>query len=94
MYPISKNNQFKHTTTEISFDFKGTGFALQGSASKKAGVMEDYIFDAELYVGGVKIETAKLPTNFFIRHHALFWKYLQDNKKHTVVIKIINPKEG
>lgn len=56
--------------------------------------MEDYIFDAELYVGGVKIETAKLPTNFFIRHHALFWKYLQDNKKHTVVIKIINPKEG
>jgi len=96
MYPVAKNNNYTYNrdANEISFEFEGTGFSLLGSAGKKDGMKEDYVFEAELYIDGVKTETSKLPTAFTTRRYDLFWKYMLPNKKHTVVVKILNPKEG
>ena len=94
MYPAAQNNFSKQNIKNISFDFEGTGFILRGEARKLKEDAADYDFEAELYIDGEKIETAKLPTNFTTRRYELFWKYGLANKKHNVQIKILNPTEN
>jgi len=94
MFPVTKNNDYKHTANEISFDFEGTGFALAGEAVKKDDKLKDYDIMIEVYVDGVKTETAKLPTNYTTRRYDICWKYGLENKKHSVSIKVINLKDG
>jgi hypothetical protein len=91
MYPVDKKWLGKTDFKELSFEFQGTGFALRGEAEKKKNEASDYIFEAELYIDGEKVETAKLPTSFTARRHELFCKYGLQNKKHTVTVKILNP---
>lgn len=94
MYPVAKNNDYKHTANEISFDFEGTGFALGGEAHKLDDKLDEYDFMIEIYIDGVKTETAKLPTEFTTRRYDICWKYGLENKKHSVTVKILNPKDG
>jgi ADP-ribosylglycohydrolase len=92
LYPIAKID-FNRSITDVSFEFEGTGFSLGGEARKKNASSEDYVFNAELYVDGEKIETAALPTNFTTRRLELFSKYPLANKKHIVRIKVLNPND-
>ncbi|HET9824707.1 MAG TPA: ADP-ribosylglycohydrolase family protein, partial [Chitinophagaceae bacterium] len=93
IYPIDKKPLWKSDFKELSFDFAGTGFALRGEAQKKKKESAEYVFEAELYIDGEKVETARLPTNFTTRRHELFWKYGLEKKKHSVTVKILNPNE-
>jgi hypothetical protein len=90
MYPQAQTNFSNQNIKDISFDFEGTGFILRGEARKLKDAAADYDFEAELYIDGEKIETAKLPTNFTTRRYELFWKYGLKNTKHTVRIKVLN----
>jgi len=94
MFPVDKKSLHAIATKDINFDFEGTGFILRGEARKKKNDAADYVFEAELYVDGQKVETAKLPTDITTRRHELFWKYPLDNKKHSVQIKVLNPNEN
>lgn len=94
MYPVAKNTDFKRTGNEISFEFEGIGFALAGEVGKNNRDLPDIDIEAEMYIDGNKVETAKLPTNYTTRRYDLFWKYSLENKKHTVTIKILNLKDG
>lgn len=78
---------------EFTFEFEGTGFILSGEAAKKRDVKEDYTFEAEMYIDEQKVETAKFPTNFTTRRHELFWQYELPNRKHKVVIRLLNPND-
>ncbi|HUQ66772.1 MAG TPA: ADP-ribosylglycohydrolase family protein [Flavitalea sp.] len=91
IYPILDVNIGKDDIKELSFEFEGTGFILTGAAQKKSEKDPDYIFEAELYVDGQKMEAAKLPTSYTTRRHELFWKYELRKGKHTVNIKVLNP---
>ena len=91
-YPIARTD-FNQNIKEASFEFDGTGFSLAGEARKKSGVTADYVFEAELFIDGQKIETAKLPTNFTTRRLELFSKHSLENKKHKVTVKLLNPNE-
>ena len=71
LYPTEKKWLRKPVSKELSFDFEGTGFAIIGDAVKKKPNAAEYIFEAELYIDGVKTETAKLPANFTTRRHEL-----------------------
>ena len=93
LYPTEKKWLGKSDIRELNFDFTGTGFAIRGTAEKKREGVNDYVFEAELYIDGEKMEAAKLPTNFTTRRHELFWKYGLPNKKHTVTLKVINPND-
>jgi hypothetical protein len=76
----------------LTFDFEGTGFALLGAASKKQrNGGDDYVFDADLFVDGTLVETAKFPTAFKTRRHELFWQLNMPRGKHTVKIAVKNP---
>ncbi|HVX49781.1 MAG TPA: ADP-ribosylglycohydrolase family protein, partial [Chitinophagaceae bacterium] len=94
MYPVSKKNNFTYKNNEIRFEFEGTGFALAGAVDKDGGIKEDYTLQAVVYIDGVKSETANLPSDYTTRRYDICWKYGLDNKKHTVLVKIINAKEG
>jgi hypothetical protein len=92
IYP-SEITDMRHdiNTKELSFDFTGTGIVLKGEAGKNKDDAADYIFNAEIYIDGDKIETVKLPTDFTTRRLELFWKYQLPDKKHTLRIKVLNP---
>ncbi len=93
VYPIQKNSlRNKGEAHNLTFDFDGTGFALLGAASKKQrDGGDDYIFEADLFIDGQLVETAKFPTNFKTRRHELFWKLNLPRGKHTVKITVKNP---
>lgn len=94
-YPISVKAVNKNLTDEYTTDFEGVGFVLRGEAKPKGrdswGYENPFAFNAELYVDGQKIETAKLPANFVHRRYDLFWKYQLPKGKHTVRVKLLNP---
>ena len=77
--------------TEFSFDFTGTGFSLRGGAAKKRTDLPEDILEADVYIDGVKQETARLPTRFLARRYDLCWKYQLPTKKHTVRVVVKTP---
>jgi hypothetical protein len=92
IYPLQKTDLNQDINTkELNFEFTGTGFVLRGEAGKKKDDATDYVFKAELYIDGNKVETARMPTNFTSRRLELFWKYQLPNKKHSVKVKVLNP---
>ena len=54
----------------------------------------EYIPEVEVYLDNELMETAHLPTSFTTRRHEICWKYNLKNEKHSVKIKLINPKKG
>jgi hypothetical protein len=91
VYPVLDVNFNNPGIKDVSFDFEGTGFLLAGSAEKSSEKDAEYVFEAEMYVDGKKIETAKFPTNEITRRLELFWQYALPKGKHTVNIKVLNP---
>lgn len=74
-----------------SFEFNGIGFAVTGAAESLNE--ENYIFEAELYLDGELVETAKFPTEFNKRRFYLFWKYALPVGEHAVKVRLLNPNE-
>jgi hypothetical protein len=92
MHPLQKIEiQQDISTNEFNFEFTGTGFAISAEAGKNKNKAGEYTFEAELYLDGEKVETAKLPTDFTTRRLDLFWKYQLTDKKHSVRVKVLNP---
>lgn len=94
IHPVKLVNVHKDDIKDFTFEFEGSGFILSGEAVRKEEKSAEYVFEAELYIDGQKVETAKLPTNYTTRRHELFWKYELPVKKHTATIKILNPDPG
>jgi len=94
LYPVERKEFGNNIQKEVSFEFEGTGFMVTGEVRKKNTSLKDYVFEAELYVDGEKIETAKLPTSFTTRRYDLFWKYPLTAAKHKVTIRLLNPDDN
>jgi hypothetical protein len=90
VYPQTKGRLPKDAD-DANLSFEGTGFALLGSANKVQKDSPDYVFEADLFVDGVKMETAKFPTNMRERRHELFWKLNLVKGKHDVKVVVNNP---
>ena len=88
--PVSKIDLYKDIVNELNFEFTGNGFILNGEAYKNKNELQDYIFKAELFIDGKKIETATFPTSYVKRRHELFWQYNLTEGKHAVSIKSLN----
>jgi hypothetical protein len=94
IFPVLDVYLNKDNVKDLSFEFEGTGFIVAGNTQNRKEGAPDHVFEAELYVDGQKVETAKLPTNYTTRRYDIFWKYGLPKGKHTVNIKVLNPKEG
>jgi len=71
----------------LEFSFTGTGFVLIGRAVKKNKQLVDTILEADIFVDGVKLETARLPTNYHNRRNEITWKYHLTDSNHKVEIR-------
>ncbi len=91
MYPADKIALYR-PLTDTTFIFEGTGFIIGGEAQKKNSTAADYVLEATMSIDGGQAETVKLPTDFITRRHELFWKYGLPYGKHTISIKVLNPK--
>ncbi|MCD6598746.1 MAG: ADP-ribosylglycohydrolase family protein, partial [Bacteroidales bacterium] len=80
--------------TEYIFEFEGVGFVVKGSSQSGNNPDENYNHEIEVYIDGVLYEKASLPSNFTKRRTDICWKYNLKPEKHTVKIKLINPKKN
>ncbi|HLY69875.1 MAG TPA: ADP-ribosylglycohydrolase family protein, partial [Puia sp.] len=94
LFPIEKREFENNNIKEITFDFEGTGFVLRGEAVKKNNADADYVFEAAISIDGKQTENVKWPTAFTTRRHDLCWKYLLQKGKHTVSLRVLNPKDN
>jgi hypothetical protein len=91
LYPVEKQSpKWSDKKDEFNFDFEGTGFAIRGEAAKWNNASE-FVFNAELYVDGNKVEAIKLPVNYTTRRYEIGWKYDLPKGKHSVRFKLLNP---
>jgi hypothetical protein len=91
-YPVAKTDIRKKLTDEVTFDFEGVGFVVRGSTAEWNS-NSDYVAKAEVYLDGKLLETVALPANYTTRRYELCWKYQLPKQKHTVRIKLLNPRE-
>lgn len=89
-YPVAKVIP-RTINNEISFEFDGIGFALAAPPDGKSFSKGNHIFETEMYIDGILIEKAKLPTAINQRRFTPFWRYQLPMGKHKVLIKILNP---
>jgi hypothetical protein len=93
LFPVAKKTVTQNNPAEINFEFEGTGFVLNGTATKKAN-QPDKELQATLFIDGKEIETSNFPTSFTTRKLDIFWKYQLPKKKHVVKVVIKNPGQG
>ena len=81
---------------DYSFEFEGVGFIVKGRAIAKDGQIkkDNENPEIEVWVDGVSIEKAILPTDFTRRRHEICWKYNLSRKTHNVKIQLLNPEKG
>ncbi len=91
IYPTAKPSLRNKDANGLTLDIDGTGFCVLGRAVKKKRDGDDYVFEADIFVDGVKTETAKFPTAFRTRRHELFWNLKLPKGKHTIRIVVNNP---
>ncbi len=90
-YPVAKiPADWNSTKDELSFDFDGIGFVMNGDASEWDS-QSDYVFNAELYVDGKLVQKIRLPVNYTTRSNELAFKYQLPKGKHSVKLKFLNP---
>lgn len=90
-FPRSKRALGKVSGKEISFTFKGIGFALGGYARKTRKDAPDLPVKAALYVNGKMVEEANFPVINSHRRTELFWRYQLPEGEHTVEIRVTKP---
>jgi hypothetical protein len=91
LYPVEKQSpKWTDKKDEFNFDFEGTGFVIKGESASRMSASE-FVFNAELYVDGNKIEAIKLPVNYTTRRYEIGWKYDLPKGKHSVRFKLLNP---
>lgn len=95
LYAVEKKKvKLSEDKTEITFDYKGTGFLLPGEITTSS--YKDhlaYVFNTELYIDNKLVESPSLTVNFITRRYELCWKYDLPKGNHTVKLKILNPSK-
>lgn len=99
-YPVSSfevNKTLSKTGDEISFEFTGNGYVLNGSSamSDHKDRSDPFELEAEVYIDGKLKEKALFPVSYNQRRmDLLLYAYQLPEGKHTVRIKLINEKAG
>jgi hypothetical protein len=90
-YPKARIYLEKVVEDEISFEFEGIGFVIDGAATARGD--EHYVFETEMYIDGEFVEKVKLPTEENKRRFYLYWRYQLPMKRHSVSFKVLNPTD-
>ncbi len=92
IYPLARTSlekAIKADNPELTFDFDGCGFAMNGQAYKAEG-KPDILLEIEVFVDGKLTETLNIPTEFLIRKRDIAFNFELPEGKHTVTLKAKN----
>lgn len=92
IYPLARTSlekAIKADNPELTFDFEGCGFAMNGQAYKAEG-KSDILLEIEVFVDGKLTETLNIPTEFLIRKRDIAFNFELPEGKHTVTLKAKN----
>lgn len=91
-YPVAKTNViWSANKEEFSFDFEGTGFVVRGETVDWKDILTKFVYNTELYIDEVLVESPVLPAAREPRRYDLCWKYDIPKGKHSAKLKILNP---
>ncbi len=96
LYPIERRKIGRTLTNknrEVSFDFNGSGFALNGRALKNSR-QADEVLEVEIYINDELYEVSKMPTNNRIRKHDITWNYDLKEGTNKVTLKLKEVPDG
>lgn len=94
-YPTTITNAiWSENKDEFKFEFEGTGFVVKGETVNWQEITSKYIYNIELYIDTVLVESIKLPASLNNRRYDLCWKYDLPKGNHVVRLKILNPIFG
>jgi hypothetical protein len=89
---------------EFSVDFEGVGIVLRGRVGNRLEerkyalrspeeTLNDFALETDFYIDGELVKSSLQPLAFIKRNHELFFKYELEPGKHTLTMKINNPRE-
>ncbi|HCR89766.1 MAG TPA: hypothetical protein DIW50_04750 [Prolixibacteraceae bacterium] len=96
LFPTERQKLNKWLSTknsEISFEIKGCGFVVTGSAHKESQ-QPDIVLEVDVFADGQLLETVKMPTSSLLRRHDVAWQYDSPEKGHSITLKARNIPEG
>lgn len=94
-YPVERRRLGATLETPAVIEFEGTGFVLGGGPTKMAAPGSDpYAFEVELAVDGGPPSVIVLPVDELVRRLEIAWGYGLANGRHTLELKLLNPRPG
>ena len=94
-YPVKRERLGRRLETSVEVSFEGTGYVLTGQPSKMADDgMDAYVYQVELVLDGRPPVVFGLPVNGLVRRLEVSWAYLLDEGRHTIRLRLLNPRPG
>jgi len=81
--------------TQSEITFEGSGFILTGQPARTAyGDNDPYVFQVQMILDNGPAEALTMPVNDLTRRLEVAWKYNLEPGRHTLRLKVLNPKAG
>ncbi|MBE0713247.1 MAG: ADP-ribosylglycohydrolase family protein, partial [Candidatus Aminicenantes bacterium] len=94
-YPIERRRLGLRLEASAEVEFVGTGYVLTGGPSKMVDDGKDpYVFHVELILDDRPPVVFGMPVNELVRRLEISWAYLLPAGKHTIKLRVLNPRPG
>jgi hypothetical protein len=94
-YPVERKRLGIRLDSSAEVIFEGTGYVLTGQPSRMVDDGSDpYVYQVELVLDDRPPVVFGLPVEDLVRRLEVSWAYLLNDGKHTVKLRVLNPREG
>jgi len=94
-YPVERKQLGLRLEASAEVEFVGTGYVLTGQPSAMDGTGTDpYVYRIELVLDGRPPVVFGMPVNELVRRLEISWAYLLPAGKHTIRLRVLNPRPG
>jgi hypothetical protein len=94
-YPVERKRLGLRLETSAEVGFEGTGYVLTGQPSKMSYDGTDpYVYQVELDLDDRAPAVINLPVDDLVRKLEISWAYLLRAGKHTIKLRVLNPRPG
>lgn len=91
--PSEKRVLKKQFSDALTLKFNGSAVVVLGQVTKVSFDNSNYVAELEAYIDGQKVETYKMPVDYFKRKYDVFFKYGLSDAPHELTLKLLNPKK-
>jgi hypothetical protein len=94
-YPVERKRLGLRLETTAEVGFEGTGYVLTGGPSAMVEHGADpYVYDIELTLDDRPPVVIAMPVDDLVRRLEIAWGYRLDMGRHTLKLKLLNPRPG